>query len=369
MSEGIFAARPTVAERCDGRDNNFNLIRLLAAGAVLVSHATPITLGPLPPEPLEPLIGRSLGWAAVAVFFCISGFLIARSFERAPGVETWAAARIMRLFPGLLAATVLCAFALGPLVTTLPAETYFSDPAVWTYAPRNLALVSLQYELPGVFDAAPYPGAVNGSLWTLVHEVACYMGVLAMGLAGALRDRRRAAVAVGLWALVYLGLGASGMAAQIHPKLAPLRELSLPYMLGVICCIWRDRIPLDWRLAGLLVVPAMLAAPFGAGLFEPLLILALVYAVFCAAWLPRGALLRFNRLGDYSYGLYIYAFPTQQAAVHLFGPMSPLENVAIALPVTLLLSVLSWRLVEKPALERRGVLAALLARPFRRRAT
>jgi peptidoglycan/LPS O-acetylase OafA/YrhL len=43
----------TIDQRAVGRDNNFNLLRMVAATAVLVSHAWPIVLGKGTPEPLE----------------------------------------------------------------------------------------------------------------------------------------------------------------------------------------------------------------------------------------------------------------------------------------------------------------------------
>ncbi len=128
---------------CGGRDNNFNLVRIAAAAAVLVSHAFPIALGTGATEPLQPLIGRSLGWVAVSVFFAISGFLIARSFDRKMRLIDWIVARIMRLFPALLVVLLLTGLVLGPLVTVLPEGSYFSDPRVATYVLRNLTLLRL----------------------------------------------------------------------------------------------------------------------------------------------------------------------------------------------------------------------------------
>jgi peptidoglycan/LPS O-acetylase OafA/YrhL len=55
-------------------------------------------------------------------------------------------------------------------------------------------------------------------------------------------------------------------------------------------------------------------------------------------------------VGDYSYGFYIYAFPVQQAVVALIPDVSVLEMVLIAVPVVLLLSALSWHLLEKRVL-------------------
>ena len=65
----------TLGDKATGRDNNLNLIRAVAASAVLVSHAYPIALGPDALQPLKALTGHSLGSLSVYVFFAISGFL------------------------------------------------------------------------------------------------------------------------------------------------------------------------------------------------------------------------------------------------------------------------------------------------------
>lgn len=124
----------------EGRDNNLNLIRICAALAVLVSHAWPLSLGLGTVQPLQAATGFALGSLGLFVFFAISGFLIARSYDRQPTLAFWVASRVLRLFPALAAVLVLTAFALGPLVTKLPLDAYFADPATWSYVPRNIVL-------------------------------------------------------------------------------------------------------------------------------------------------------------------------------------------------------------------------------------
>ena len=83
---------PRLGDVCGGRDNNFNLIRMVAASAVLVSHAFPVTRGWGAAEPFEGVLDRSLGSIAVFVFFAISGFLIARIPKEVADLEEQAGA-------------------------------------------------------------------------------------------------------------------------------------------------------------------------------------------------------------------------------------------------------------------------------------
>jgi peptidoglycan/LPS O-acetylase OafA/YrhL len=82
----------------------------------------------------------------------------------------------------------------------------------------------------------------------------------------------------------------------------------------------------------------------------PLLILALSYGVFWLGYAPSGRVRQFNRLGDYSYGIYIYAFPLQGLAVWLWGAGSPGGNILLSFPMVLICAVISWHWVERPTL-------------------
>ncbi|HXZ18061.1 MAG TPA: acyltransferase family protein, partial [Roseiarcus sp.] len=62
-----------------GRDNNFNLIRLLAALAVIFSHSVGVLGLPGEREFFFDRLGVSLSVMAVDVFFVTSGFLVTMS--------------------------------------------------------------------------------------------------------------------------------------------------------------------------------------------------------------------------------------------------------------------------------------------------
>ena len=160
-----------------------------------------------------------------------------------------------------------------------------------------------------------------------------------------------------MWALLFYLVIWLIMGMHLHPKLDALHRLSFPFAIGVLFFALRDRMPLTlWLLLPLIALRILASGTVAA---EPAMALALGYAVLWLAYVPRGPLLAYNRLGDYSYGIYIYAFPLQGAAIWLFGPMTPGMNIAISLPITFFFAVLSWHLIEAPAL-------ALLRRaPFR----
>jgi len=81
----------------------------------------------------------------------ISGFLIAESYARAPSWQDFLIARVLRLWPGLLASLALVAFVMGPVVTGLPISAYLTSGETWTFMFDNILLFDPAYTLPGVF--------------------------------------------------------------------------------------------------------------------------------------------------------------------------------------------------------------------------
>ncbi len=344
-----------------GRENNLNLVRMVAAAAVLISHAHPITGRA---DPLQALSGATGGELAVAVFFGISGLLIARSFDRRQSMARFALARVLRLFPALAVMLALTIVA-GACFTRLPLADFFARVETWTYIPANLALYSPQFALPGVFEKNPYGPPINGSLWTLFYEVACYGGVVAIGLLGVLRQRWLALAVLLAVAAIQVAVpminAPDGIAAGRVPlRIVLLAQLAFPFMLGTFAYVWRAHLPLSGWVALALWLPVPLFAP--GAMMTSWIVLALVYSALWFGFVPKGPLLAYNRLGDYSYGVYIYAFPVQQALVFLLPGMTPLANMALALPVTLVLAFLSWTLVEERALAAVRPLADALTR-------
>ncbi len=330
------------------RNNNLNLIRILAAAAVLVSHSYPIALGPGATEPLSETFGFSLGHLAVVVFFFISGCLISESYARSRDLRVFAWSRLARIVPALAVVLVVTVFAMGPVFTDLATADYFARGETYTYLIRNLTLAKLQYDLPGVFADNVYPDAINGSLWTLFYEVVAYLGVALLGVMGWLRkDTRSATLAILFGGLVAIHLWFPLPEALAY-RLDGSIKLFFAFFLGVQAFVHQDRIRV--HPLGALVALAGLVVLRDVEWGYPVVIVCFAYLVLVLAYLPRGAVLGYNRLGDYSYGLYIYAFPCQQIVSALLPGISPLGLMVTAMPAALACAVLSWHAVESPAL-------------------
>jgi peptidoglycan/LPS O-acetylase OafA/YrhL len=342
----------TLAARTEDRRNAFDVLRLVAALLVLLSHCYPLTGHD---EPVGELTGATMGEIGVIMFFAMSGFLIAKSWTDQPQAFPFAIKRTLRLVPGLIVAVVLTAFVLAPAVTTLSPGSYFTSLEPYVYALRNAVLVTFSGALPGVFTDNVYPNAVNGSLWTLPVEASAYVGAAVLGLIGGLR---RPALLAGLLVFALLlvtpivdineRIDHSGGIASVDLNIVV--AVYAAFCAGSLIWAARERFVLRWPI--LLGLVALWVATWSSAWRLPTLVLMIAYLVIFAAFrLPDGARALTRRVGDLSYGIYIYAFPVQQLVAHLWGPgLTPIGMFALATPPVVLLAFFSWRLVEAPAL-------------------
>jgi peptidoglycan/LPS O-acetylase OafA/YrhL len=315
----------------ESRDNNFDVLRLLAATLVLVSHSFALT------GRHEPLAPHTLGTVGVEMFFVVSGFLVTRSWVGNPSFPAFMGKRIRRIFPCLIVAVLATGLVFGTIYSTSSSRRYLASPDAWTYVASNVLLFP-HYVISTVYTTNP-TDAVNGSLWTLPIEFRAYL-VLGLLGAGAL-VRRWAIIPIAACLFGYsvvAGLGSSG-------------RLIAMFAAGSSFYLLRELVVLRADIAVALLAIWVLA--FSTPLSIAAGMLALPYLVAMFAYRTPRALRRLAARGDVSYGVYAYAFPVQQSIVAMFGTISPFAVALIAGPVVWLIALGSWRFVEQPFLRRR----------------
>jgi peptidoglycan/LPS O-acetylase OafA/YrhL len=336
----------------DQRENNFDFIRLLLSVLVIFSHSYPLGTGYEIAEPFNRLTHNQVtgGDIAVDLFFVISGFLITASYERTANVASYLKKRILRIYPAFVAVMLI------DLVIVLPASGGHLLPQphirqVLEFVVQTFRLREFHYI--GAFPGTPHPGQVNGSIWSIQYEFWCYLGVIVLGVLGALRSRK----------VLLAGFSCTVILSYLFVLFRWDPELKLPtevfgflyswvrllpmYAAGIVFYRLRTHLSLSpgWIAAACAALALAAIEPFGWTLLFPI---AGAYLVLALAFHPRIRLHGWARFGDFSYGTYLYAFPVQQLVMRLIGhPIPPWELFALATPPTLICAVASWYLVER----------------------
>jgi len=355
--------------RYNSKTSGFDYLRIILAVGVLAWHSYGLNYGRSSiNDALSGGITASVIQLILPMFFALSGFLVTTSLFRTNSIKTYLIFRGLRLFPALTVEVLLAALFLGPLVTTMTFHGYFSDGLLYKYFFNIFGLI--QYELPGVFEDNIYPRVVNGSLWTVPYELECYIYLVIFALIGIFRNKYFVLLAFATVTVMVTQLGftsSQGMVValkdilivktELQPNLQQAtdavidsaRILVLCFLGGAVLYVWRKYVPCNavLGLSALVLSVWLLSSP-------SLYYFAALPVAYLTTWLglqnpPRWSLLD---KGDYSYGIYLYAFPIQQvvSASGLHGG-NYVVHILMSLALVSIFAVFSWHVIEKPALK------------------
>lgn len=331
---------------------SFDVLRLLAAASVVFSHAFLIATGSEATEPLR-FTGHITGVYGVFVFFALSGFLVTESAKRSSSLCDFARKRFLRIFPALAVSVVLVAYVLCPPFDTNGAWPFITSPAVFdrvvdllTFDTTNFSFQNVEF-YPAEPELKWLQGTANGVLWTIRLEVAGYVLIAAMAAAGLFVPKRQALLLLVIAVVTAVSVVAKPMTS--HEFLSELFFVLPSFMCGIFMnWLVQYHKPNGWVAIALIAFTVPAAQN---GLLPQLFPFLVAYPLI---WLGSSTLVpspRFYEGTDISYGVYLYGWPVTQLVRHFVGPdLNGYQMTALALPATMVVGLLSWYLVEKPAL-------------------
>ncbi len=357
----------------DRKRNSFDFARFVLASSVIYYHSFALFYGVGKQGDVLVRLTRGQldsGTFAVMSFFVISGFLVTQSLVNSSSYWSYLSKRALRIFPAFFVSLVLCAFVIGPAVSSLDLKSYFltdqaSGPISFVWKNLSFNILGYIWTIHDAFAGNPFPSSINGSMWTLKYEFACYLAIIILSCAYFFKHRAlllhlTAAVAI-LVILSYkfqfypLHLTGSFWWWVLSDNEFPLfLKFSYYFLAGALVFVYREKIPFNLGIVLLAILGLVAATRFRLLSYALLFLLPYLMLAFCL----RVRWPKFAKYGDFSYGIYIYAFPVQQTLVYALGGRSSLWTfVAASFTVTLLVAVLSWHFVEKPMLDLKAKLS------------
>lgn len=331
--------------------NNFDFLRLIFSVFIIIRHSYDLT-----GAEQKDWIGQfshqqaSIAMLCFNCFFVMGGYMVFLSLLRSRNVIDFYWKRIVRIFPALFVVLLLTAlYAQFVYEGSVP---YLHNPEVWSYLPNNLSLVNLQYNIRGVFEHNPYPSAINGSLWSIPYEIGfCVL------LSVLFFCRKNIGVVRLVLFIAYTLLFTAAIQfsdTSIHFFIGQfngkyLLELGTHFTAGCLLASLNLEKPGTRKLllgiGGALFVIA-LWFPFYYALQYIFIPLILIPTGLASTKYIRGLS---KKIGDLSYGLYIYSFPVQQTLIYYFG-LTYKQLIPASIAITFVLACFSWHVIEKRAM-------------------
>jgi len=351
----------SVLDSYKGIGPGFDFLRVALAITVILNHSFLTVEGnydAFDRYGIWPVMG-----APVPMFFVLSGFLVLGSALRLK-IKDFILNRAFRIIPALSVDIFLSALVIGPLVTTVSLHDYVTGKQFLHYFLNIIGFI--HYELPGVFLSNPFPGQVNGSMWTVPLEMGSYTIMSCLILTGAVKSKSRLVKAVIAFMCMVYGLHVY-YSSHVSPFEADTEinhyitnfvselggTLYCYFLAGSLLYAFRYQVPYSGKLA-LLAVVLYVVGFFVLGK-DRLVVLALPvsYMVAYIGLTPIKKLPLYSK-GDYSYGMYLYGYPLQQALVMLFpGRFSVITHFICSMVLITCVARVSWHCVEKPILRSR----------------
>ena len=335
----------------DYRKNNFDFLRLIFASFVIITHSYPLS-GIKECDCLCQISNGQVGFSYIGVkgFFVISGYLIFQSLQRSDNFIDYFWKRVLRLYPALFI-VLLLTIILTPFVYHGDIPFYYNK-SLLTYLPNNLSLYRIQYVIDGVFEKNPYKSAINGSLWTIPYEFTMY---ILLSFLIIFRKKKIVMQILLLMSFLLLLTGNIFYFEQLKQygfilSGEHLLDLGVFFIAGsLLAAINIEKIKRKKELLILISILVIASIYFDFYNYSKYLTLPILFILIGLNPIPYIYNIG-NKLGDLSYGIYIYGFPVQQTLMYYFK-FNYLELMIFSLFISYIFAYFSWHFIEKNALK------------------
>ncbi len=324
--------------------NNFDFLRVIFAFTIAISHFIGLS-GITALQHYSSFFNTRL---AIDGFFIISGFLIAKSFNKSTSLKDYFKRRIKRIIPAYIFIILACAL-LFSFISSKSFSNYFLSVQFWKYLGANLTFQNyIEPSLPGVFENNKI-SAVNGALWTIKVEEAFY---ILLPIFFWLINKRKLnfyilSVSVYILSIAYfnyfMNIDLYRFAKQLPGALSFFMMGIVLYKNYLFFIKWKHHIIIPCVIFFLIehfIIKSHFLKPATFG-----------FIVFYIAYNFK-YLNNFGRYGDFTYGIYIYHCPIIQTLFYFgfYNKFSLALTGTTTLFLVLLFAISSWYFIELPYL-------------------
>lgn len=330
--------------------NNFDLLRILFAWFVIVSHSYVLN-GDGATDPLFEMTQQTFLFSFIGVkgFFIISGYLIFKSMVVSTSIFEYLVKRVLRIFPAL-AVVLLVTLAAVYFIYPSNIQPFFTNKEVYAYFLGNIILFKPHFFISGIFSGLP-SSAINGSLWTIEYEFFFYLFILLFFYFRANKKILKALLVIVVALFLFVRLTFHDWTVQTHffIPLEPLFDLGPYFLMGsLLSCFDFENIPAKNTIAAVLFGVLVAGVYFKVG--HTVVYFTLPFLViYVGKQTSKLATWVHSAIGDPSYGIYLYAFPLQQLLIYWYRPSTLVLFIASTIGA-FVFGYLSWIFIEKKAL-------------------
>lgn len=355
----LFLSKKNVVKNINYKNNCFNLLSLMLSIIVIIFHSYYLYYG-INTKKIDFITkninGETLGTICVVMFFIISGFLITNSIKNSKSIFTYVKKRIKRIAPPLLFCLSVSALIIAPICLKINFIQYIKNPNNYIeYIIDNLFLVkNTIYNILDVFKENPYPYTINGSLWTLKHQVFMYVLIILIYIFFIKNEKHKKnylfyyVIIMIMTILSYFNIFDSFFikAAEIFNNIGIIVEgkwlikLICYFSSGVLLNIYSDKVP--YKPLYVIIAFFILFFTRKSILFRFLCLLIIPYITIFIACLNN----KF-KFWDISYYVYLWGFPIQQLIVNfLKNNISFIIYNIISLITILFISLITYYIFD-----------------------